>query len=129
MSNVKNEYIASLFDELAELVLKEDSSANTYKAKAYRTVALALAAEKRDLDTFNIMTLPGVGKSSKEKVDEYFKIGKILLLEQLREKHGVRAKSDKTGERIEWYRDWETDRKSTRLNSSHSGESRMPSSA
>ena len=29
----------------------------------------------------------------------------------------------------EGYRDWETDRKSTRLNSSHSGESRMPSSA
>ena len=28
-----------------------------------------------------------------------------------------------------FYRDWETDRKSTRLNSSHSGESRMPSSA
>ena len=28
-----------------------------------------------------------------------------------------------------YYRDWETDRKSTRLNSSHSGESRMPSSA
>ena len=27
------------------------------------------------------------------------------------------------------YRDWETDRKSPRLNSSHSGESRMPSSA
>ena len=27
------------------------------------------------------------------------------------------------------YRDWETDRKSTRLNSSHSGESGMPSSA
>ena len=27
------------------------------------------------------------------------------------------------------YRDWETDRKSTRLNSSHSGESRMPSSS
>ena len=30
---------------------------------------------------------------------------------------------------ISSYRDWETDRKSTRLNSSHSGESRMPSSA
>ena len=28
-----------------------------------------------------------------------------------------------------FYRDWETDRKSTRLNSSHSGESRKPSSA
>ena len=31
--------------------------------------------------------------------------------------------------RTKQYRDWETDRKSTRLNSSHSGESRMPSSA
>ena len=30
---------------------------------------------------------------------------------------------------IEAYRDWETDRKSTRLNSSHSAKSRMPSSA
>ena len=32
-------------------------------------------------------------------------------------------------DRGERYRDWETDRKSTRLNSSHSGESRMPASA
>ena len=30
---------------------------------------------------------------------------------------------------IDFYRDWETDRKSTRLNSSHSAKSRMPSSA
>ena len=34
-----------------------------------------------------------------------------------------------TLQQIKTYRDWETDRKSTRLNSSHSGESRMPSSA
>ena len=32
-------------------------------------------------------------------------------------------------EKIKQYRDWETDRKSTRLNSSHSAKSRMPSSA
>ena len=32
-------------------------------------------------------------------------------------------------ERMRGYRDWETDRKSTRLNSSHSAKSRMPSSA
>ena len=36
-------------------------------------------------------------------------------------------KSDDTPEVL--YRDWETDRKSTRLNSSHSAKSRMPSSA
>ena len=38
---------------------------------------------------------------------------------------------DKEGKiQVSWgYRDWETDRKSTRLNSSHSAKSRMPSSA
>ena len=36
---------------------------------------------------------------------------------------------DNAGGTTPYYRDWETDRKSTRLNSSHSGESRMPSSA
>ena len=37
-----------------------------------------------------------------------------------------------TSDQVKWwirYRDWETDRKSTRLNSSHSAKSRMPSSA
>ena len=39
---------------------------------------------------------------------------------------------DRNGINDDWaygYRDWETDRKSTRLNSSHSAKSRMPSSA
>ena len=34
-----------------------------------------------------------------------------------------------TADDLAAYRDWETDRKSTRLNSSHSAKSRMPSSA
>ena len=38
-------------------------------------------------------------------------------------------KEDRLVEVMEQYRDWETDRKSTRLNSSHSAKSRMPSSA
>ena len=40
-----------------------------------------------------------------------------------------RRRPKKTGSRRRKYRDWETDRKSTRLNSSHSRASRMPSSA
>ena len=42
-----------------------------------------------------------------------------IVYPEFRESHILKSK----------YRDWETDRKSTRLNSSHSGESRMPSSA
>ena len=41
----------------------------------------------------------------------------------------MKSKSLRNEMQIGAYRDWETDRKSTRLNSSHSGESRMPSSA
>ena len=42
---------------------------------------------------------------------------------------GREAASSNTGDYVGAYRDWETDRKSTRLNSSHSAKSRMPSSA
>ena len=47
-------------------------------------------------------------------------------------KHGleiVRSKGHPEWIVEDVYRDWETDRKSTRLNSSHSAKSRMPSSA
>ena len=37
--------------------------------------------------------------------------------------------AERSQEYAKYYRDWETDRKSTRLNSSHSAKSRMPSSA
>ena len=47
------------------------------------------------------------------------------------EKSGNRKKTDYEGyfKTNQEYRDWETDRKSTRLNSSHEIPSRMPSSA
>ena len=41
----------------------------------------------------------------------------------------ISSKTTSTHTPIIGYRDWETDRKSTRLNSSHSAKSRMPSSA
>ena len=46
-------------------------------------------------------------------------------------KQSAEQKNDSTNFKIEVekYRDWETDRKSTRLNSSHRSLSRMPSSA
>ena len=43
--------------------------------------------------------------------------------------HDFLARSGEVVRYTTVYRDWETDRKSTRLNSSHSAKSRMPSSA
>ena len=42
---------------------------------------------------------------------------------------GISGNNTRPAHIARWYRDWETDRKSTRLNSSHSAKSRMPSSA
>ena len=44
-------------------------------------------------------------------------------------KDGWKLNEEKDNYTEEMYRDWETDRKSTRLNSSHRSVSRMPSSA
>ena len=67
---------------------------------------------------------PKVGETNFYEVVEFHK-GTIVT-----DQNSIKWKlyADKDGK---WavYRDWETDRKSTRLNSSHSGESRMPSSA
>ena len=61
-------------------------------------------------------------------------VGKIALMEaQIIEYIDIDYKEWDTiaykDPRTARYRDWETDRKSTRLNSSHSAKSRMPSSA
>ena len=56
---------------------------------------------------------------SKEPRDMSFSVGDIFLAKVKKIMPGLNAP----------YRDWETDRKSTRLNSSHITRSRMPSSA
>ena len=58
------------------------------------------------------------------------KIPEVALI-RLRHGHGEDKVNGVIGisEHVTPYRDWETDRKSTRLNSSHSAKSRMPSSA
>ena len=48
---------------------------------------------------------------------------------ELTEDTTITMSSNTSAYPIQSYRDWETDRKSTRLNSSHSAKSRMPSSA
>ena len=53
----------------------------------------------------------------------------IVVKGKVTETHNMATADQPSAQIISDYRDWETDRKSTRLNSSHSGESRMPSSA
>ena len=71
----------------------------------------------------------------KHLADKSYRISQGYLSSVAERTVRVRIKNDKAyitvkgKSNVSEYRDWETDRKSTRLNSSHSGESRMPSSA
>ena len=66
---------------------------------------------------------------------EQLKIYKELYQDELKKINSKIESIEKSKDRLlqmladPKYRDWETDRKSTRLNSSHSAKSRMPSSA
>ena len=79
------------------------------------------------------------GKNSKKTTEqeEYFENGKLKSKSKTSENTSEYLNSLKSAyqeirekyNKAVRYRDWETDRKSTRLNSSHSAKSRMPSSA
>ena len=66
-------------------------------------------------------------KMCREYMKEYRERNKEYLKEYGKEYYERNKEQKKEYEKR--YRDWETDRKSTRLNSSHSAKSRMPSSA
>ena len=59
-------------------------------------------------------------------IPDFGQVGDIVELPSITTSYNINIKCDSP---LQGYRDWETDRKSTRLNSSHSAKSRMPSSA
>ena len=71
---------------------------------------------------------------AKDSKGEHYSVEDIEFIQQY-EGDGGQGSKGATGEGLLYefytpcYRDWETDRKSTRLTSSHSRASRMPSSA
>ena len=68
----------------------------------------------------------GLSWSSQKAMQEQWKYNKNIMALQNQYRQQAAAQSQQYAKA---YRDWETDRKSTRLNSSHITRSRMPSSA
>ena len=81
-----------------------------------------------DADQEYLNTLEDLKNKAKEMGDEKLENQIDNTITYFTRQHVVKeGDKDKKGDKD--YRDWETDRKSTRLNSSHSAKSRMPSSA
>jgi DNA polymerase (family 10) len=82
--------------ELAELTTLEEGDPQSFRVRAYENAATAISAQATDLGRLSIKDLqkiPGVGKSTAEKILELFESGRVQKLETLRQKHpqSVRA--------------------------------------
>jgi DNA polymerase (family X) len=80
-----NEELREQFAEIASLLRLK--GADQFRVRAYERAADAIAAARADLSTLDrgaLAALPGVGKSTVEKILEYRERGTIRMLEQLR---------------------------------------------
>ncbi|WP_225829881.1 DNA polymerase/3'-5' exonuclease PolX [Streptomyces sp. NK08204] len=80
-----NEEVEALLQEYADLIAITGGDA--FKARAYEKAARAIGGYPADvshLDVAGLKEIPGVGKSIAEKVVEYFRHGKVTVVEETR---------------------------------------------
>jgi len=83
---VKNREIAKLFQKMADILEFKDD--NPFKINAYRKSARILNDLTTDIEEISrsgeLQKIPGIGKGTAEKIEEYLKAGTIAKFEQLR---------------------------------------------
>ncbi|MER7754952.1 helix-hairpin-helix domain-containing protein [Kitasatospora sp. NPDC097643] len=80
-----NDQVRELLQEYADLI--NITGGDAFRARAYEKAARAVGGHPGDLaglDVKGLQQIPGVGKSTAEKVAEYLTTGKITALETLR---------------------------------------------
>jgi DNA polymerase (family 10) len=82
---MKNHELAVIFGRIADVLelLEEDK----FRVNSYRRVARTLEDHPEDVAALaavgKLQTVPGVGKSTAEKIDEYLKTGRVTLYDEL----------------------------------------------
>jgi DNA polymerase (family 10) len=85
---MRNKELSEIFDQMADImeILGED----TFRINSYRNVARTIGDQSTDvadlLASSELAELPGIGKSSLAKIEEYVKTGKITAHEDLLKK-------------------------------------------
>lgn len=77
----------SLFRELTELMILSEGGPQTFRVRAYENATNAIQSAREDLSQLSesaLAKLDGIGKSTAQKIREYFDSGKIERLEELR---------------------------------------------
>ncbi len=90
-----NKEIAEIFYEIAEFL--EIKGTTLFKPRAYRKAAKTLESLGKDISLIykesgikGIKKIPGIGKSTAQKIEEYLKKKKIKYYEELKEETAIR---------------------------------------
>lgn len=90
---MNNKKIAKIFYEIEELLKIKGTD---FKPKAYHKAGLILEKMEQDISLIykeqgveGLKKIPGIGKSIAEKIEEYFKKGKIKYYEKLKQETAV----------------------------------------
>ena len=78
------------FRELTELLTLEEGGPATFRVRAYENATDAIKSTREDLAEMKLSALTkidGIGKSTAQKIREYFDTGTITRLEELRVKY------------------------------------------
>ncbi len=82
---MKNEELADIFNEIADLM--EIQGEQPFRIASYRKVARILEELTEDVETLladgRLAKIPGIGKGSLERIEEYLKTGKISTHQEL----------------------------------------------
>jgi len=85
-----NDELIALFRELVELTTLDEGGAQSFRVRAYENAMNELKAFRGDLSELSqkeLVTLEGIGKSTAQKIREYYETGAIEKLVKLREKY------------------------------------------
>ncbi|MCP4445350.1 MAG: DNA polymerase/3'-5' exonuclease PolX [Myxococcales bacterium] len=81
--------LVELFRELTELLTLDEGGPSTFRVRAYENATEALKSTREPLEEMTVSKLTkleGIGKSTAQKIREYYDTGRIERLEELRAK-------------------------------------------
>ncbi len=89
MVDMKAQVVAML-SELTDLTVLDEGSAQSFRARAYENAMHEIQGLSGDITTMtkkDLMALPGIGKSTADKILSFIKTGEVEKLEKLRKKY------------------------------------------
>ena len=85
-----NDALVALFRELAQLTILDEGSPNAFRVRAYENALEAIQTHRGDLSALSereLTKIDGIGKSTAQKIREFFESAKISKVDKLREKY------------------------------------------